>query len=186
MCHDERFLNLWIKEMPFSLDTLADLPRYIGSQHYKTVMDDKSGYDHILLSRRSQIFGLQWSGWYFCFTTIPFGWKASAYIYHAVGLAAISYVRSLGVPCSQYIDDRHAGQLRIPDLTTLYPPSNFALAEAAAYLLCYTLVYLGYFIHLKKSCFIPQLRVPFLGFLSDSSLQVFLLPDDKKEICPRS
>lgn len=63
----------------------------------------------------------------------------------------------------------------------LYPPSNFALAEAAAYLLCYTLVHLGYFIHLKKSCLIPQLRVPFLGFLSDSSLQAFLLPDDKKE-----
>ena len=74
MCHDERFLNLCIKDMPFSLDTLADLPRFIGSHHYQTVMDDKSGYDHILLSRRSQtFFGLQWSGWYFCFTTIPFG-----------------------------------------------------------------------------------------------------------------
>ena len=140
-------------------------------------MDDKSGYDHILLSRRSQIFfGLQLSGWYFCFTTIPFGWKSSTYIYHTVGLAATSYVRSLGVPCSQYIDDRHAGQLRIPDLMTLYPPSNFALAEAAAYLLCYTLVHLGYFIHFKKSCLIPQLRVPFLGFLLDSSLQAFSSP----------
>ena len=27
VCHDERFLNLWIKDCPFSLDYLSDLPR---------------------------------------------------------------------------------------------------------------------------------------------------------------
>lgn len=30
MCHDERFLNLWVKDLPFSLDYLSDLPRYVG------------------------------------------------------------------------------------------------------------------------------------------------------------
>jgi hypothetical protein len=113
MCHDERFLNLWIRDLPFSLDKVTDLPRYIEQDHYQTVMDEKSGYDHVLLTDRSQtFFGLAWSGWYFCYCTIPFGWKASAYIYHSIGLQATSYARSLGVPCSQYIDDRHLGQLR--------------------------------------------------------------------------
>ena len=32
MCHDEWFLNLWIKDCPFSLDYLSDLPRYIWFQ----------------------------------------------------------------------------------------------------------------------------------------------------------
>ena len=27
MCHDKRFLNLWIKDCPFSLDYITDLPR---------------------------------------------------------------------------------------------------------------------------------------------------------------
>lgn len=60
MCHDERFLNLWIKDCPSSLDYLSDLPRYSGSGHYQTVCDDKSGYDHICLSPSSMtLFGLR-------------------------------------------------------------------------------------------------------------------------------
>ena len=27
LCHDERFLNLWIVDLPFKLDHLSDLPR---------------------------------------------------------------------------------------------------------------------------------------------------------------
>ena len=27
MCHDERFLNLWIKDLPLTLDYISDLPR---------------------------------------------------------------------------------------------------------------------------------------------------------------
>ena len=50
LCHDARYLNLWMHDMPFSLDRLIDLPRYVGKDTYQTVLDDKSGYDHILLS----------------------------------------------------------------------------------------------------------------------------------------
>jgi hypothetical protein len=44
-------------------------------------LDDKSGYDHILLDEDSRTyFGLQFGGFYFVFNTIPFGFKASAYM----------------------------------------------------------------------------------------------------------
>ena len=49
MCHDERFLNLWIKDCPFTLDYITDLPRYVGLNHFQSTIDDKSGYDHIPL-----------------------------------------------------------------------------------------------------------------------------------------
>ena len=101
---DERFLNLWIKELPFCLDYITGLIRYVGPNHFQTTLDEKSGYDHVL----------EWQGWYFIYATLPFGWKASAFIYHSIGLGATSFIRSLGVPCSQYIDDRHVGQLRLP------------------------------------------------------------------------
>ena len=181
MCHDERFLNLWIKDCPFSLDYLSDLPRYVGPGHYQTVCDDKSGYDHICLSPSSRtFFGLSWRGCYFMYNTLPFGWKASDYVYHTTGLLATSYIRTLGVPCSQYIDDRHAGQLVVRKKPNLPEWSNFELAEAAAFIVVSVLTSLGYTLALSKSSLVPSQCVRFLGYLSDSRLLAFILPEDKK------
>ena len=30
LCHDERYLNLWIVDKPFSLDTLKDVPPLVS------------------------------------------------------------------------------------------------------------------------------------------------------------
>ena len=185
MCHDERFLNCWIKDCPFSLDYITDLPHYASVGHYQTTFDDKSGYDHVRLHPSSStFFGLEWEGWYFLYTTLPFGWKASAYLYHSIGLAVTCYVRSLGVPCSQYIDNRHHGQLRLPPSRTPSSFSGFQLAEMAAFIACSTFVSLGYFIGIKKSCLIPSIAVIFLGYICDSEKQAFLLPQDKtRQVC---
>ena len=114
MCHDERFLNLWIRDLPLSLGYLSDLPRYVGPGHFQTVCDDKSGYDHLLPTPTSTtMFGLRWDG-YFEYASLPFGWKAIAYVYHSTDLVATSYIRTLKVPCSQYINDRHNGKLVTP------------------------------------------------------------------------
>ena len=81
LCHDARYLNLWMKDNPFSLDTLNDLPRYVTKDSFQTVLDDKSGYDHILLTESSRpFFGIQWGGWFFTYNTLPFGWKVSPFI----------------------------------------------------------------------------------------------------------
>ena len=78
LCHDARYLNLWMCDTPFSLDSVSDLPRYVQRNTYQTVLDDKSGYDHILLAEESRtFFGIQWGGWYFMYNTLPFGWKLS-------------------------------------------------------------------------------------------------------------
>ena len=66
LCNDDRFLNLWMGDRPFSLDRLHHLPLYVDVDSYQTVCDDKSGYDHILLSPSSRTyFGFEWNGWYF-------------------------------------------------------------------------------------------------------------------------
>ena len=99
LCHDARYLNLWMRDMPFSLDRLIDLPRYVGKDTYQTVLDDKSGYDHILLSEDSRTyFGIQWGGWYFTYNTLPFGWKISPFVYHTTGLLASNFLRAIGIP----------------------------------------------------------------------------------------
>lgn len=179
LCHDERFLNLWIRDLPFKLDHLPDLPRYVFQGHFQTVFDDKSGYQHVRIHPESETyFGLCWHDCYFTFRVLPFGWKASAYLYHNLGLVISDAARSLGVPVSQYIDDRHVGQL-FPR-SGQAPPPNPQLAEAAAYILCYLLIEAGYFIGLEKSQSFASTDVRFLGFISDSLSQAFRIPQDKK------
>lgn len=107
LSHDERFLNLWIRDCLFSLETLRDVPRLIQKDGYMTSIDDKSGYDHVFLSENSRTyFGIQFGGYYMVYRTLLFCFKSSAYINHTLGVFATGYCRQLGVPISQFIDDR--------------------------------------------------------------------------------
>ncbi len=73
VCLDARFVNLWIVDSPFTLDTLKEVPRMVPRGGYMTSTDEKSGYDHISLSDESTEFmGFRWGKFYYVFTTIPF------------------------------------------------------------------------------------------------------------------
>ena len=151
---------------------------------YQTILDDKSGYDHLLLSvERRTFFGIRWGGWHFVYNTLPFGWKISPFVYHSTGLVVSNFFRSIGIPCSLYIDDRHNGQLQIPLKQGAY--ANLANLDehnlTAIFLVAYFLIRLGCFLRLSKSILMPRKIVPYLGFLCDSSREVFHLIPEKKE-----
>lgn len=38
LCHDERFLNLWIRDVSFNLDHLPDLPRYVHGFEFRRLL----------------------------------------------------------------------------------------------------------------------------------------------------
>jgi len=126
---------------------------------------------------------------FFVSCCIPFGWKSSTYIYHSTGLVASHYLRSLGIPSFSYIDDRHSSQLsflngclpvayqNLPSQDSIY----LALANAAIFVTCFILSSLGYVIGLEKSTLVPCKQVPYLGFVSDSEKQAFILLPHKKE-----
>ena len=38
LCHDARFLNLWMTDKLFSLDSIMDLPRYVSRDSFQTVI----------------------------------------------------------------------------------------------------------------------------------------------------
>ena len=101
-------------------------------------------------------------------------------MYNSIGLTTTHFIRSFGVPCSQFIDDRHVGQLRLrPRANSMRAFSNFQLAQMAAFIACLVVTSLGYFIGLKKSCLIPSTAKRLLGYICDSEKQAFLLPQDK-------
>jgi len=190
LCNDNSLLNPWIQDRPFSLDSVHHLPKYVLSNFFQTVCDDKSGYDQIQLSVDSRtFFGFQWGSWFFASCCIPFGWKLSPYIYHFTGLVASHCLRSLGIPSALYIDDCHSSQLSFPNgcLPVAYQdlPSqdsiNLALTNAAIFVTCFTLSSLGYFIGLRKSSLVPCKQVPYLDFISDPEKQAFILLPHKKE-----
>ena len=67
--HDERFFNLFIKVMPFKLDTLRDVPRLVEAGSMLFTTDDKSGYDQIKLAPENRrFFGLMYNGWVMRYT----------------------------------------------------------------------------------------------------------------------
>ena len=116
---------------------------------------------------------------HFVFCILPFGWKASTFIYHKLGLFVTGAACSFGVPVSQYTDDRHVDQLfRSPARASLLPSK--VLAEAAACIMCYLLIEACYFIGIAKSQWVASTIVRFLDFVCDSTRQALLLPDDKK------
>ena len=108
LCLDARFLNLWMADVPFSLNRLADVPWYVYQGSYMTKCDDKSGYHLHRLSPSSQTYV---NGFLFVCTTLPYGWRISLYTYHTISLVACGYIRACGIPCSLYIDDRRNGEL---------------------------------------------------------------------------
>lgn len=176
LCHDERFLNLWVVDKPLILDTLKEVPRLIEKNSFMVSVDDKSGYDHIFVHKDSRTyFGVQFGGWYWVFNTIPFGFKTSAYIYHTTGLVATSYCRKLGVPCLQYIDDR-----LISEFSCSTSPTRVFNAYKSLFIVCELLVRICYFIDLKKSVFEPNQVLLFLGMLIDSVKQAFVLLEKKR------
>ena len=110
----------------------------------------------------------------------------SAFIYHTTGSLASHHFRSIGIPCSLYIDDRHIGQLTIrpaPKSNSSpvpLPKPDILLAKSALFIVCYFLSALGNCIGLSKSILVPRQQVPYLGFISDSCLQAFTLIPAKK------
>lgn len=50
LCHNQRFLNLLIKDLPFMLDTLKDIHRIIQKNLLMATCDEKYGYYHLKLT----------------------------------------------------------------------------------------------------------------------------------------
>ena len=118
LCHDERFLNLFMKKCPFSLETLSSIPEIIPHGAFIANCDEKSAYDGVRLTRESrQFFGLQFGGWFMQYTTLPFGWSIAPYIYQTIGMQVTSFLRSKGIINLQYLDDRLFGPSPLMDNT---------------------------------------------------------------------
>lgn len=186
LCLNLMYLNCFMKDTPFSLDTLADVPHLIQKGEYMTKLDDYSGYLHILMTDRSRpLLGFQWGGHYFCANALVFGWKNAAYVYHTTNLKVMSYLRKIFITGLIYIDDRLLGSFNNTVPSILDNP--FARASIAIKLSVKLLVSLGYYLGVKKCIFIPCQDIVFLGMIVDSVQCSFFITEKRRQkfICLR-
>lgn len=173
LCHDERYLNLYIEDNPFKLDTLKEVPRLVDQHDLLINTDEKSGYDHVQLSVESRkFFGVMFSGWVLRYRTLPFGFKAACYIYQKIGQYVSGYLRKFGIPVLQYIDDR---------LFNVSAGPRVCDTNGKIYAILQLLTSLGYTLSIHKSVISPTTSLKFLGFIIDSHDKVFKLPEDKRD-----
>ena len=178
LVHNQQYLNCFMRSCPFTLDQVVN-PRYLSSKSFHTKMDDKSGFDHFLISEDSQrCMGAEWGGWWLVWQTLPQHWKETPYVYQTLGLVATHAIWELGVPCCQYIDDRHLGQLQPSGLERC---SSFDVANCAFFVGASLLTQLGYFLHLAKCVPLPTQKLVFLGHHVDTIRQTFSIPKEKQQ-----
>ena len=171
LCVNMRYINCFMKDTPFSLDTLTDVPTSMSKDAWLTKLDDKSGYDHVLMTDSSKEFlGFQWGGHYFCCNSLPFGWKNSAYVYHTLNF----FISGL-----TYIDDRLIEGYKGP--ITYHDDNPSVRAHVAIRYAIKTLVGLGYFLNLTKSIIKPTQRLTFLGLEIDTCACSFYVPEKRKQ-----
>ena len=85
---------------------------------------------------------------------------------HSVGLLASHYFRSVLIPCSMYIDDRHTREIQLPSKAPAFASlssKSLSRASSGVFIICHTLIGLGYFFGLKKPFLTPKRVVPYLG-----------------------
>lgn len=105
-----RAVNLFCRDTPFTLSPLSDIVRSIPHNSFFSSSDDIQGYKQLSLTPSSYSFcGFEWSGWWFCDTTLPFGWKNSAYVYTTVGSVLSAWLHQRGIHSELWIDDRFIG-----------------------------------------------------------------------------
>lgn len=61
LCINLMYLNCFMRDTPFKLDTLVDVPKMVKKDSFLTKLDDKSGYDNVLVSEDAKtLLGFQW------------------------------------------------------------------------------------------------------------------------------
>ena len=166
--YDQRLGNHWFIPPPTHYDNLYDLARAIPPglpDQQLLTWDHKSGYFHVRVHPDSETyFGFEFEGFYYVFTVLPFGWNCSPYIYQTVSKAVGSWLGSLGIPNSDYLDD------------SANPCSANAFTIRAVK--ASALFLLGYFVS-HKSSMVPASVQRWLGMMVDVRHRTFAIPEDR-------
>jgi len=170
LVYDARYLNLFTPSPTMRYESLRHFQRGIGRDDFMFSMDHKSGYHHIPMAAESQtLLGVQWGEEFYVWKALPFGWAPACYVYNTLSTALAAHLRRLGLHVVVYLDDFG---FAMPALDATAPAHWVWVTMAAMYMA-------GYVVSLQKSRLRPATEIQLLGFIVDSALQQFRVPDRK-------
>lgn len=165
---DARYVNLWLRYLPFSFESIADLVRQGDVGAFMTTWDLKAGYHHVLLAPHMwSLLGFQFRGKYYVFSCLPFGLSQAPYVFTRVMQCAHEWSKLQHHRLTSMIDDAsvvNGCRHRAAEQTYWA-----VLVEAA----------LG-FEHARSKCHLwPQHCQEFLGFVVDWAAGELRVPERK-------
>lgn len=109
-------------------------------------------------------------------TTLPFGWNESPFIYLKLSEACAQYVGDKGIPALAYVDD---SWIAAPQQFSHGSDKQQWLGAAQALRFAASVVYLfGYYLSLQICDLVPSRELLYLGVIFDSRLAAFRVPQD--------
>ena len=195
LCFDAGFLNLFLKDMHFRLDTIIEMASIISpsTPTHLTSMDMKAWYLQSHLSPVSSILaGFEWQGMYYVFLHPAFGIKLSGFFCDQPATAVSDMCRAnamalfppprptshlaVGIRCTKYIDDWLLAVIQ--QFVGQYKSSATAMHLTNAVFIALCTLH-GWTIGMVKSSLQAAHSQLWVGFVIDTFLHTFSLTEEK-------
>jgi len=175
---DCTYLNCWMQPPAFRLEGVHTLIRWVIRLAF--VMDLASAFMNVRLhpSARRWFGTTAWIDgveYYLMATTLVFGWSPCPFILQEMVMVVCRYVRMWGIPLVLYLDDGCGGG-RAGSMCS----DDCAVSDAMT-CVCLIFIQCGFFVHLRKSVFVGQETIRYLGVMVHFGSRQFSFPSDKVE-----
>ena len=165
---DLRDINPCLLLEKYKYEDIKVASAYFKKENFMCVFDLKSGYHHVDINNKyKQYLCFQWKGSTYNFESLPFGLSSAGLIFSKVLRELVKRWRGLGINIVLYLDDgivmNTCNHKLILDCEQIRKDLHNA----------------GFIVNEEKSNWIPAKKVKWLGFILDSSNNIFEVPRDK-------
>lgn len=166
---DLRHVNKYLRTPRFKFERLQDLEYSLDSNDLMISIDLTNGYWQIPMHPDAHEFlGFEWEGHHYCFTVLPFGLASAPWCFAKVMRMFSGHLRLAGLRLLNYLDDY---------LFMLGSAKGSAMATRARILAEFH--HAGLEINMDKSDLAMSTCIRSLGFMIDSKLGLFTVPQDR-------
>ena len=163
------------------LDSIYDAIALLEKGDHMAKLDDKSGFLQIHFDKPSQeLSHVKWGKEIFEFFGSIFGVSRVPADFQLVNSCVVSFLRKEGIPITLYLDDRLVIEKNINHLE-LNEIKSGKRAPRNVWLTHALIIASGGYISKKKSTFVCQTRLEFLGFILDTKKETVEIPTEKWE-----
>jgi hypothetical protein len=166
--HNLKALNSHLCHQHFKLEGLPSLFNLLQPNDYFVKIDLKDAYLSISMKTvHTKFLGFSWKGKFYRWTSLPFGLSQAPWIFTKILKPVAAFFRMLAIFLFISFNDM------------LLFHKNKKVLEQQVDFVGKVLSVLGFEVNFKKSIIIPCQRIPFLGFIIDSTKMMIFVPPEK-------